>query len=121
VGKTSIIFYPVTDSFTGIYRVSDTKDLHILHQSLRYLRLFLHPSAYQKHKRKSGGIVLAAICWAASAQRRVLPDRELYLQTASHLLIVNNLLSHFSSLSRSLFIVVALSSAPAALVCLLRK
>jgi hypothetical protein len=42
---------------------------------------------------ESGGIVLAAICWATSAQRRCHPQEALYLPTFSHLLIVDKLFS----------------------------
>ena len=48
------------------------------------------------------GIVLAAICWATSAQRRCHPQEALHLPTFSHLLIVNKLFSLSLSLSRSL-------------------
>jgi len=37
--------------------------------------------------------VLAAICWATSAQRRCHPKEAMYFQTFSHLLIFNKLLS----------------------------
>jgi hypothetical protein len=50
---------------------------------------------------ESGGIVLADICWATSAQRRCHPQEALYLPTFSHLLIVNKLLSLSLSLSLS--------------------
>ena len=49
---------------------------------------------------ESGSIVLAAICWAPSAQTRCHPEEALYLPTFSHLLIVNKPLS----LSLSLFL-----------------
>jgi len=50
---------------------------------------------------ENGGIVLADICWATSAQRRCHPKEALYLPTFSHLLIVNKLrsLSLFLSLA----------------------
>ena len=51
---------------------------------------------------ESGGIVLAAIRWATSAQRRCHPQEALYLPTFSHLLIVNKLLSLSLFLSLSL-------------------
>jgi hypothetical protein len=33
---------------------------------------------------ESGGIVLAAMCWGTSAQRRCHPQEALYLPTSSH-------------------------------------
>ena len=55
---------------------------------------------------ESGSIVLAAICWATSAQRWCHPEEALYLPTFSSgsviYLIVNKLLSLFLSLSLSL-------------------
>ena len=42
---------------------------------------------------ESGGIVLAAICWATSAQGRCHQEEAFCLPTFSHLLIVNKLLS----------------------------
>ncbi len=54
-----------------------------------------------KGQKKSWGIVLAAICWAPSAQRRCHQKEALHLPTFSHLLIVNKLLSLSLSLSLS--------------------
>ncbi len=51
---------------------------------------------------ESGGRVIAAIYWAASAQRRCHPQEALYLPTFSHLLVVNKLFSLCLSLSLSL-------------------
>jgi hypothetical protein len=49
---------------------------------------------------ESRGVVLAAICWAPSAQRWCHPEEALYLPTFSRLLIVNILsLPPFSPLS----------------------
>ena len=62
------------------------------------------PQGVQQGQTESGGIVLAAICWAPSAQRRCHPEEALYLPTFSHLLIVNKLLS----LSLSLFLSLSL-------------
>ena len=56
-----------------------------------------------KGQKKSWGIVLAAICWAPSAQRRCHQKEALHLPTFSHLLIVNKLLSLSLSLSLSLY------------------
>ena len=57
------------------------------------------PQGLPQGQTESGGIVLAAICWAASTQRRCHPQEALYLPTFSHLLIVNKLLSLSLSLS----------------------
>jgi hypothetical protein len=43
------------------------------------------PKGVPQGRTESGGIVLAAICWAASAQRRCHPQEALYLPTFSHL------------------------------------
>jgi hypothetical protein len=51
------------------------------------------PKGGPQGQTESGGIVLAATCWATSAQRRFHPKEALYLPTFSHLLIVNKLLS----------------------------
>ena len=59
------------------------------------------PKGVPQGKTESGGIVLAAICWAPSAQRRWHPKEALYLPTFSHLLIVNKLFSLCLSLSLS--------------------
>jgi hypothetical protein len=59
------------------------------------------PKGVPQGQTESGGIVLAAICWATSAQRRCHPEEALYLPTSSHLLIVNKLLSLSLSLSLS--------------------
>ena len=60
------------------------------------------PQGVQQGQTESGGIVLAAICWAPSAQRRCHPEEALYLPTFSHLLIVNKVFSLSLSLSLSL-------------------
>jgi hypothetical protein len=52
----------------------------------------LLPKGVPQGQTESGGIVLAAIFWGPSAQRRCHPE-ETYLPTFSHLLIVNKLLS----------------------------
>ncbi len=51
------------------------------------------PKGVPQGQAESGGIVLAAICWATSAQRRCHPEEALCLPTFSRLLIVNKLLS----------------------------
>ena len=56
------------------------------------------PKGVPQGQTESGGIVLAAICWAPSAQR-CHPKEALYLPIFSHLLIVNRLLSLSLSLS----------------------
>ena len=43
------------------------------------------PKGVPQGQLESGGIVLAAICWATSAQRRCHPQEALYLPTSSHL------------------------------------
>jgi hypothetical protein len=43
------------------------------------------PKGLPQGKMESGGIVLATICWAPSAQRRCHPKEALYLPTFSHL------------------------------------
>ena len=60
------------------------------------------PKGVPQGQTESGGIVLAAICWAPSAQRRCHPEEALYLPTFSHLLIVNKVFSLSLSLSLSL-------------------
>ena len=57
------------------------------------------PKGVSSGQMECGGIVLAAICWIPSAQRRCHPKEALYLPTFSHLLIVNKLLSLSLSLS----------------------
>jgi hypothetical protein len=57
------------------------------------------PKGVSQGQTESGGIVLAAICWAASARRWCHPKEALYLPTFSHLLIVNKLLSLSLSLT----------------------
>ena len=39
------------------------------------------PKGVPQGQTESGGIVLAAICWATSAQRRCHPEEALYLPT----------------------------------------
>jgi hypothetical protein len=51
------------------------------------------PKSVPQGQKESGGIVLAAICWAPIAQRRCHPEEALYLPTFTHSLIVNKLLS----------------------------
>ena len=60
------------------------------------------PKGVPQGQTESGGIVLAAICWATRAQRRCHPHEALYFPTFSHLLFVNKLLSLSLSLSLSL-------------------
>jgi hypothetical protein len=43
------------------------------------------PKGMPQGQTESGGIVLAAICWTTSAQRRCHPQEALYLPTFSHL------------------------------------
>ena len=61
------------------------------------------PKGVQQGQTESGGIVLATICWAPSAQRRCHPEEALYLPTFSHLLIVNKLLSLSLSLNSVIY------------------
>ncbi len=51
------------------------------------------PKGVPQGQTESGGIVLAAICWATSAQGRCHQEEAFCLPTFSHLLIVNKLLS----------------------------
>jgi hypothetical protein len=73
------------------------------------IRLYTAPYPAHKVSFIAGGIVLAAICWAPSAQGRFHPEEALYLPTFSHLLIVNKLLSLSGSLSGSLSLSLSLS------------
>jgi hypothetical protein len=57
------------------------------------------PKGVPQGQTESRGIVLAAICWVTSAQRRCHPQEALYLPTFSHLLVVNKLFSLSLSLS----------------------
>ena len=59
------------------------------------------PKGVPQGQTESGGIVLAAICWATSAKRRCHPTRGVVLTDFSHLLIVNKLFSRARSLSLS--------------------
>jgi len=57
------------------------------------------PKGVPQGQTESGGIVLAAICWATSAKRRCHPTRGVVLTDFSHLLIVNKLFSRARALS----------------------
>jgi hypothetical protein len=81
------------------------------------IRLYTAPYPAHKVSFIAGGIVLAAICWAPSAQGRFHPEEALYLPTFSHLLIVNKLLSLSGSLSGSLSLSLSLSTGSSALKC----
>jgi len=63
---------------------------------------FVLPKGVPHGKTETGGMVLAAMCWAPSAQRRCHPKEALYSPTFSHLLIVKKPLSLSLSLSLSL-------------------
>ena len=52
-----------------------------------------HQQCVPQGQTESGGIILASICWAPSAQRRCHPKEAFYLLTFSHILIVNKPLS----------------------------
>ena len=54
---------------------------------------FVLPKGVPHGKTETGGMVLAAMCWAPSAQRRCHPKEALYSPTFSHLLIVKKPLS----------------------------
>ena len=57
------------------------------------------PKGVRQGQTESGGIVLAARCWAPSTQRRCHLKETLHLPTFSHLLIVSKLLSLSLSLA----------------------
>ena len=60
------------------------------------------PKGVPQGQTECGGIVLAAIYWAPSAQRRCHPEEAFFLPTFSNLVIVNKLFSLSLSLSLSL-------------------